>query len=32
MVQNRAVITMADQYKVTGGLSNNTIFNDLEQP
>jgi len=32
MVQNRAILTMADQYEVTYGLSNGAIFNDLEQP
>jgi len=32
MVQYRAIVTMADQYKVICGLSNFTIFNGLEQP
>ena len=32
MVQDRAIFTMADQYKVTHGLSNGAIFNDLERP
>ena len=31
-VQNRAIFTMADQYKVVYGLSNGAIFNDLERP
>jgi len=30
-VQDRAIVTMADQYKVVYGLSNGAIFNDLEQ-
>ena len=29
MIQDRAIFTMADQYKVA---SNGAIFNDLEQP
>jgi len=29
---SRYIFTMADQYKVTCGLSNGTIFNDLERP
>jgi len=32
MVQARAIITMADQYKVVHGLSNLAILNDLERP
>jgi len=32
MVQNRAIVTMADQQKVVYGLSNGAIFNDPEQP
>jgi len=32
MVQDRAIVTMADQYKVVHGLSNRTILNDLERP
>jgi len=32
MVQGRAIVTMADQQKVVHGLSNRTIFNDLEGP
>jgi len=32
MVQDRAIFTMADQYKVACGLSNGAIFNDLERP
>ena len=31
MVQDRAIITMADQWKVAYGLSNGAIFNDLER-
>jgi len=31
MVQDRAVLTMADQWKVVYGLSNVAIFNDLDQ-
>jgi len=31
MVQDRAIVTMPDQYKVTHGLSNRAIFNDLER-
>jgi len=30
MVQDRAIVTMADQYKVIRILSNCTIFNNLE--
>ena len=30
MVQNRATVTMADQYRVAYGLSNSAILNDLE--
>ena len=32
MVQDRAIVTMVDQYKVACGLSNGAIFNDLERP
>jgi len=35
MVQHRAIITMADQYKVVSflyDLSNDAIFSDLERP
>ena len=32
MVQDRAIVTMADQQKVAYGLSNGAIFNDLERP
>jgi len=32
MVQDRAIFTMADQYKVAYGLSNGAIFNDIERP
>ena len=32
MVQDRAIFTMAEQYKVAYGLSNGAIFNDLEGP
>jgi len=32
MVQDRAIVTMADQWKVVHGLSNRAIFNDLERP
>ena len=32
MVQDRAIVAMADQYKVVYGLSNGTIFNDLKWP
>jgi len=32
MVQDRAIFTMADQYKVAYGLSNGAIFSDLERP
>jgi len=32
MVQDRAIVTMAHQYKVIYGLSNRAIFNDLERP
>jgi len=31
MVQDRAIVTTADQYKVAHNLSIATIFNDLEQ-
>jgi len=31
MVQDRAVVTTADQYKVVYDLSIGTIFNDLER-
>jgi len=30
MVQDRAIVTMADQYIFVYGLSNGTIFNDLK--
>ena len=32
MVQDGAIVTMADQQKVVHGLSNRTILNDLERP
>jgi len=32
MVQHRAILTMADQWKVVYDLSKGAIFNDLEQP
>ena len=32
MVQGRAIVTMADQWKVVHGLSNRAILNDLERP
>ena len=32
MVQDRAIVTMADKLKVIHGLSNRAIFNDLEGP
>jgi len=32
MVQHRAMLAMADQYKVVYDLSNGAIFNDLERP
>jgi len=32
MIQDRAIFTMADQYKVAYDLSNGAIFNDLERP
>ena len=32
MVQDRDIVTTADQYKVLCGLLIGTIFNDLEQP
>ena len=32
MIQDRAIVTMADQSKVTHGLSNSAIFNDHERP
>jgi len=31
MVQDRAIVTMAKQYKVIHGISNCAIFNDLER-
>jgi len=31
MVRARAIFTMSDQQKVAYGLSNSTIFNDLER-
>jgi len=32
MVQDRAIVTMADRQKVVHGLSNRAILNDLERP
>jgi len=32
MAPDRAIFTMADQYKVAYGLSNGAIFNDLKRP
>jgi len=32
MVQDRAIVTLTDQYKVVHDLLNGTIFNDLERP
>jgi len=32
MVQDRAIVTMADRWKVIHSLSNRSIFNDLERP
>jgi len=32
MVQDGAIVTMADQCKVACGLSNRAILNDLERP
>ena len=32
MVQDGAIVTMADQQKVVHGLSNHAILNDLERP
>jgi len=32
MVQDRAVLTMTDQWKVVCDLSNSTIFSQLERP
>jgi len=32
MVQDGAIVTMADQWKVVHGLSNRAILNDLERP
>jgi len=32
MVQDSAIFTMADEYKVAYCLSNGAIFNDLERP
>ena len=32
MVQDSAIFTMADQWKVAYGLLNGAIFNDLERP
>ena len=32
MIQDRAIVTMADQWKVVYVLSNGAIFNDLERP
>ena len=31
MVQDRAIVTMADKWKVVHCLSNRAIFNDVEQ-
>jgi len=31
MVQHKAMLTIADQYKVVYDLSNGAIFNDLER-
>jgi len=32
MVQDRAIVTMANQQKVAYSLANGAIFNDLERP
>jgi len=32
MVQDSAIFTMADEWKVAYGLSNGAIYNDLERP
>jgi len=32
MVQDTAIVTMANEQKVIHGLSNGCIFNDLERP
>ena len=32
MIQDKAIVTMADQWKVAYVLSNGAIFNDLERP
>jgi len=32
MVQDKATLTMADQYKIVYDLSIGTVFNDLERP
>ena len=32
MVQDRAIFTLADRWKVVHGLSNGAILNDLERP
>jgi len=32
MVQDGAIVTTADQWKVVHGLSNRAILNDLERP
>jgi len=32
MAQDIAIFTMADQWKVAYGLSNDAIFNDLDRP
>jgi len=32
MVQDGAIVTMADQLKVVHGLANRAILNDLERP
>jgi len=31
-MQDSAIFTMADRYKIAYGLSNGAIFNDLERP
>ena len=32
MIQHMTILTMADQQKVVNDLSNDAIYNDLEQP
>ena len=32
MIQDRAILTMADQEKAVCGLLNGAIFNDLQRP